>query len=956
MTQAPLGTLPPVETVGPGPGNVLAHELSARYLQPLLDLAGRRAGAPALARFLEGRGARLEDLRDQTNWISLRFCESLVDWLSTFVPEEELVHAVTAAAVSPRTLGFLYPFLRAFGSPRRVYESVPGFNAVMNRVSAVRVFNVREDSAEVEFRPAQPQWKEHSPLICALRRAQFAAAPALWGLPSARLDELECQARGGERCHYRLTWTERTGRWRTLLGGLGGVLVGLLLDAGLFTAATLVAGAALGLLRDRAVQYAALLRFNAEQAQALRDAASASERRFLEVQDAKAQVDRRVAERTEELQRAQRGLEDAVARLQDASRVKDEFLANVSHELRTPLTLILAPLDQLLASPDLGPAQRDMLGAMRRSAGRLHALVNDLLDLARLEAGHLRLVVAEDDLCELVRSAVQRFRPLAQRRNTRLEVDAPDTPVPLWMDAGRMDVVMENLLSNALKFTPEGGVVRVLVRPDARQVALSVVDSGPGIDPALQARVFGRFERFDVKGVGGAGTGIGLAMVKGVVELHGGTISLTSALGEGTSITLLLRTGREHLGEDSLERRRRDIPVPFGRRAQDAAPPTMDLRPPDPSWQAAPVAPADAPRVLVVEDHDDLRAFLVRVLSTRFVVTAAADGVEGLALAHALRPDAVVTDVGMPRLDGRAMASLLKEDPQTRAIPIIMLTAQRGVDRVLDGLGVAEDYVTKPFVPAELLARVEVHVRLRRLTSERVHAEKLIQLGTLAAGLAHEVNNPATALLGILPRLRRELARDASPRTQEALATCEECAHRIVLLVQDLLNVGRPDREGAHAWDLNEGVEATVRLLRHRAPPGVHLSARLGRVPQVQARPAALNQVFLNLLDNALRAVGEAGSVVVETRARDGGVAVTVQDSGPGIPPHVQTRIFDPFFTTRQPGEGTGLGLHISMGVVRDHGGTLSVSSEPGAGALFTVWLPAVPPKVDASAPPGVVT
>lgn len=942
----------------PGKGPVLAHELSARYLQPLLDLAEARAGAGALQTFLDGAGVRLLDLRDQTNWISLRFCEALVDWLASVVPEEELVEAVTNAAVSPRAMGFLYPFLRAFGSPGRIYASVPGFNAVMNRVSAVRVFNVQDGSAEVEYRPAAPQWQEHSRLICALRRAQFASAPGLWGLPKARVEELECQAAGGERCHYKVTWTERTGRWATLLGGLGGALLGVAADAGVFTAATFVAGAALGLVRDRAVQYRALVRFNAEQAAALRDAAAASERRFVEVLEAKAQVEQRVEERTRELVTARRGLEDAVAKLEAASRVKDEFLANVSHELRTPLTLILAPLDQLLTSSELSAGHKDMLEAMRRSAGRLHALVNDLLDLARLEAGQLRLAVAQEDAVELVRAAVERFRPLAVRRACSLTVTAPPAPLLAWLDAGRMDVVMDNLLSNALKFTPEGGrvAVTVAVAENTSQLTISVADSGPGIDPALQQRVFERFERFDVQGQGGAGAGIGLSMVKGVMELHGGTTQLRSSPGEGTTITLTLPMGRDHFDVETLERRRVDLPVPFGRRVQDAFPPAMDIKPSDPAWQSLPQAPPDAPKLLVVEDHDDLRAFLARVLSSRFQVTVARDGVEGLELARKIHPDAVVTDVGMPRLDGRAMAALLKEDPITRPIPIIMLTAQRGVDRVVEGLEVAEDYVTKPFVAAELLARVEVHVRLRQLTSERVHAEKLIQLGTLAAGLAHEVNNPATALLTILPRLKRDLPKDTPARTVDALATCVECAQRIVLLVQDLLTMGRPDREGAGLWNVNEGLESTMRLLKHRAPPGVEMVARLGKVPLVQARPAALNQVFLNLMDNALRAVGANGTIELESQSHDGGVSVTVRDTGPGIAPEAQARIFDPFFTTRQPGEGTGLGLHISMGVVKEHGGTLQVHSTPGAGAVFTVWLPRALPNAANLERPGVLT
>jgi signal transduction histidine kinase len=350
---------------------------------------------------------------------------------------------------------------------------------------------------------------------------------------------------------------------------------------------------------------------------------------------------------------------------------------------------------------------------------------------------------------------------------------------------------------------------------------------------------------------------------------------------------------------------------------------------------------ANAPLILLVEDDDDLREFIGEVLAASYRVRACLNGEHALGLIEHLRPDAVVSDVMMPVMDGLELCRRLRKNSHTAQLPVILLTARRDVGRVLEGFDAgADDYVTKPFQARELLARVGVHVRLRRMVSEMAHRERLASLGVLAASLAHQVRNPLAAILSGLPAVRKRLARAIDQRDDEVFSAMIDSGERIHTLINDLMDLSRVDQESVARLRPAQGVRACVRLIEARLQGSVQIETDLDDTLELEGRPGDLSHVFLNLIDNAVRAAGDNGRVFLRIVRRGELALFEAEDSGPGIAPEAHEAVFAPFYTTRAAGEGTGLGLAIARQVVLHHGGTITVGRSALGGALLTVSLP----------------
>lgn len=419
------------------------------------------------------------------------------------------------------------------------------------------------------------------------------------------------------------------------------------------------------------------------------------------------------------LYRAQQRRAEELAELDLA---KTTFFSNISHEFRTPLTLILGPLAELRSrGADLDDTARDELELVQRNGLRLAKLVNTLLDFSRIQAGRMQARFEPVDLSAVTAELASVFRSAVERAGLEFTVDCPPLTDSVYVDRDMWEKVILNLLSNALKFTLDGAI-SVRVTHDGDGAVVTVADTGVGIAAADLPRLFERFHRIATTYARSTeGSGIGLALVKELVGLHGGTISASSEEGRGTTFTIRLPWGAAHLPPDDVVPPRRvsavsDIADPYVQEALRWLPTESSTVDAGVSGAVAGAADTGA-RVLIADDNADMRAYLTGLLrGAGYQVTAVADGREALDAVRAEVPELVVSDVMMPRLDGLGLVSALRTDPRTAALPVLLLSARAGQEASIEGLQAgADDYLVKPFAAAEFLARVRANVALARL-------------------------------------------------------------------------------------------------------------------------------------------------------------------------------------------------------------------------------------------------
>jgi signal transduction histidine kinase/DNA-binding response OmpR family regulator len=403
-------------------------------------------------------------------------------------------------------------------------------------------------------------------------------------------------------------------------------------------------------------------------------------------------------------------------RIREMDSIKSKFFANISHEFRTPLTLIQGPLQQI--EEELGAASVESnkpalvpirhIRTMRRNTDRLLELVNQLLDLSRLDAGSMRLQVIKGDVLQLLKAIAYSFESMAERKNIHYHIHFPEHTVVSFFDKDKLEKIFTNLLGNAFKYTPEQGTVAVTISADDNRLRLVVEDNGPGIPKKELDKVFDRF--YQVEGTEDKGSGIGLALVKELVELYRGQVSVSSEPSKGSRFRVSLPFNKNDFKENEFI---------YGEYKVDAAihhtapAPGEDLK-------SNTSINAHLPLALIVEDNADLRAFIEETIVGNYQVEKATNGAEGLEKAITLVPDIIVSDVMMPLMDGFAMTEKLKKDERTSHIPVILLTAKAGQAHKIEGLETgADDYLTKPFDAKELLTRLENLVNQRRLLRKK---------------------------------------------------------------------------------------------------------------------------------------------------------------------------------------------------------------------------------------------
>jgi PAS domain S-box-containing protein len=432
--------------------------------------------------------------------------------------------------------------------------------------------------------------------------------------------------------------------------------------------------------------------------------------------------------------------------LAELDRAKTTFFSNVSHEFRTPLTLMLGPVEDMLSRSytELSPAAKGQLEVVNRNGFRLLRLVNSLLDFSRIEAGRVRAAFQKTELAAYTAELASVFRAAVERAGLVLDVDCPPISQSAYVDRDMWEKIVLNLLSNAFKFTFEGSI-SVSLQQRANTYELTVRDTGTGIPSEHLPRLFERFHRIEnAQGRTHEGSGIGLALVHEMVKLHSGSVTVQSKMGEGTTFTVTIPTGKDHLPSEQIgdsrslastatgatpyvEEAMRWLPVDssdesertdehiFVEQSQTAAS-TLSLSEQD----------DDRPYVIVADDNADMRQYVARLLSEHYRVTAVADGEAALAEVRKQQPNMVLTDVMMPRLDGFGLLDVLRSDPKTADLPVIMLSARAGEESRVEGMEAgADDYLVKPFSARELLARVGSHLQMAKMRIES--AESLRQ-------------------------------------------------------------------------------------------------------------------------------------------------------------------------------------------------------------------------------------
>lgn len=693
-------------------------------------------------------------------------------------------------------------------------------------------------------------------------------------------------------------------------------------------------------------------------------------------------------------------LDEKNRELYELDRLKSDFLANVSHELGTPLTLIMSPVEDLIqVQSELPELAGERLSLIRQNVIRLKVLIDDLLEIVRLESGRSRSLFAPLDLGALTQGLANSVRHHAENQGLTFNcIEMPDDGVAIVSgDQSQLERVILNLLTNAVKFTQPGGAVTVRMAVAESSVSVEVEDNGPGIPSKELPRVFERFHRVQSSQANATpGWGLGLAVAKELVEEHNGRLDVQSEYGNGATFTLTLpklQHEESAAPQGGSSQSLNSLVEEDGQKVDDTESNERLHRglvrldqPPIPT----PRISNDRDRLVIVDDEPAMLNYLVSLLELHFDLYLAIDGEQALDVIAQIRPQVVVLDMMLPKLDGLEVAKRIRNMPDLGEMRILMLTARVDERSKLDALRHgADDFVNKPFSATELKTRIDNLLKnvslqsrlvagnrelntaieqLKATQSQLIQSEKMNALGSLSGGLLHEILNPLNYGMMAVSMLKEGVADKALQ--QEIVDDIDEAMCRIQTIISDLRSFAHPESNtNQNLFPLVAAVDSAQQFTAYELRE-VAVECDIDKDAQVYGSQSQITQVFVNLLTNAAHSVmasksssskvtspanatNEASPKVKIRVWQDNGQSYcSVIDNGGGIRADLLSSLFDPFVTGKQPGEGMGLGLSICHTIIEAHDGAIqgeNLEDEFGqlVGAQFTVSLPSKEKSVE---------
>ena len=664
-----------------------------------------------------------------------------------------------------------------------------------------------------------------------------------------------------------------------------------------------------------------------------------------------------------------------VEALEQIDKAKTVFFSNISHEFRTPLTLILSPLEELLNQPksNLSATEKQNIETSHRNALRLLKLVNALLDFSRIESGKQQARYVLTNITELTTYLASNFRSVIEKAGLTLIIKADAFVQPVYIDRSMWEKIVFNLLSNAFKYTLSGSIT-VELTADNKFAVLQIKDTGVGIPEEELPHMFERFHRVQqVTGRTFEGTGIGLSLIKELVSLHNGDISVKSKLHQGSTFTVKIPLGKEHLPPHQIAAPNNEETIASSMYVEEAG--TLLVK--DAATEHISKI-NNLPLVLVVDDNADMRDHLQSLLVPHFNVITANNGQHALEKINAQMPALVLSDMMMPVMDGIGLVKEVKANRATAHIPIILLTARAGEESKIVGWETgADDYLTKPFSSKELISRVSSQIKTQQIRTEALmdiaeqkkYSKKLEEmnrelvkmneeLSSFAYVSSHDLQEPLRKIQMFSKRILEKEINSLSEEGKDFFYRMDNAANRMRVLIDDLLRYSRTNtsQKRFEKTRLNE-LMMEVKQELYEKIMATNTIIDYESLPELNIIPFQFKQLFTNLVSNSIKFArpGVAPRITVKSALINGAVInnaaadtdkkywhLSFIDNGAGFDPQYNEQIFGLFqrLHGRKEYEGTGIGLAIAKKVVENHNGIITAEGKENEGATIHVYLP----------------